>query len=150
MICHYESLAELRAAWDALDRNRVLRPGATVLVLDRNFAGRLPSLIRRQPQRSRLIIAAAKGALPQSAISELADAGACGWSEIWCADDWRQAVAAARQSLRDGEELSLFWPACHDQQGKSPRRLPSHAGTIERSSFPLPRQTMNTLHESVA
>ncbi|BBO31400.1 hypothetical protein [Lacipirellula parvula] len=150
MICHYESLVELRAAWDALDRNRVLRPGVTVLVLDRHSTGDLPTLIRREPRRSRLIIAAAEGALPQSAISELADAGPCGWSEIWHADDWRQAVAAARQSLRDGEELALFWPAWHDQQGKSPRRLPPHAGTIERSGLPLQRRTMNTLHESVA
>jgi hypothetical protein len=150
MICHYESLVELRAAWNALDRHRVLRPGVTVLVLDRHFAGDLPTLIRREPQRSRLIIAAAEGALPLSAISALADAGATGWSEVWYADNWRQAVAAARQSLRDGEELSLFWPAWHEQHGKTPRRLPSHAGTIERSGFPLPRRTMNTLHESVA
>lgn len=150
MIYHYDSLMELRAAWETLEQNRGPRGGVTVLVLDRNFAGHLPSLIRREPQRSRLIIAAADGVLPQLAIGDLADGAAAGWNEIWCADDWRQAVSEARRSLGDGEELALFWPAWRDQQAEAPRRQSPHADTIEGSDFPLPRRTMNTLHESVA
>ena len=150
MVFNYDSLMELRAAWESLERNRGMRANTTVLVLDRNFAGHLPSLIRRQPQRSRLIIAAADGPVPQLAIGELASGATAGWNEIWCADDWRLAISEARRSLADGEELALYWPAWHAQQAEAPRRQSPHADTIEGSDFPLPRRTMNTLHESVA
>lgn len=150
MIYNYDSLMELRAAWDSLERNRGMRANTTVLVLDRNFAGHLPSLIRRQPQRSRLIIAATDGPVPQLAIGELATGDAGGWNEIWCADDWRQAVDEASRSLGDGEELALFWPAWHDQEVGAHRRSAPHAGTIKDSAPVTRRGSMNSLHESVA
>src|SRR6218665_1431725 len=65
MVINYDSLMELRAAWESLERTHGSRRRTTVLVLDRNFAGHLPSLIRREHAESRLIIAAVDGPLPR-------------------------------------------------------------------------------------
>lgn len=152
MIFNYDSLMELRAAWETLERRSGGRARTTVLVLDRNFAGHLPSLIRRTRTESRLIIAAAAGPLPQLAIGELADQGDGGWTEIWCAEDWRQAVDEARRSLRSGEELALFWPAWHDQNAtpRQPHQRGADADTMNRSAAFARRGSINSLRGSVA
>jgi hypothetical protein len=152
MIYHYDSLMELRAAWEALERRSNSRARTTVLVLDRNFAGHLPSLIQRQRPESRLIIAAADGPLPQLAIGEMADRNDGGWTEIWCADDWRQAVEEARRLLRGDEELALFWPAWHDQNAvPCPlHRRGADVDTIGRSTAFARRGSINFLRGSVA
>lgn len=150
MIINYDSLMELRAAWESLERAGGRRARTTVLVLDRNFAGHLPSLIRRQRPESRLIIASTDGPLPQLAIGDLSEGEDAGWNEIWCADDWRQAVDEARRSLREGEELALFWPAWHDQHAAGHRRAGGEADRMNGSaSAPRPRSN-NSLRGSVA
>ena len=53
MIYEYESLIELRAAWESYERRGGGGGGTTVLVLDPNFGGDLPSLIRRRQPQSR-------------------------------------------------------------------------------------------------
>ena len=152
MIYHYDSPMELRVAWETLERRSGDRSRTTVLVLDRNFAGHLPSLIQRQRPESRLIIAAADGPLPQLAIGELADRNDGGWTEIWCADDWRHAVDEARPSLRSDEELALFWPAWHDQNPVpcQPHRRGASVDTIGKSAAFARRGSINSLRGSVA
>ena len=150
MVIHYDSLMELRTAWESLERSSGPRRRTTVLVLDRNFAGHLPSLIQRERHEARLIIASTDGPLPQLAIGELGAGEDAGWNEIWCADDWRQAVDEARRSLREGEELALFWPAWHDQHAAGHRRAGGEADRMNGSaSAPRPRSN-NSLRESVA
>jgi hypothetical protein len=146
MLLNYESLMELRAAWASLEGNA--RPRTTVLVLDQNFAGHLPSLIRRDRPQRRLIIAAAEGALPHLAIGELARGEAAGWSEIWCADDWRRAVDDAQRSLADGEELALFWPSWREMK-RAPQRSRG-AGTIGESARRGSGGSLYSLRVSVA
>ncbi|MBA4106301.1 MAG: hypothetical protein C0485_11130 [Pirellula sp.] len=142
---------ELRAVWETLECRNGGWPRTTVLVLDRNFAGHLPSLIQRQRPESRLIIAAADGSLLQLAIGELADENG-GWTEIWCADDWRHAVDEARRSLRSDEELALFWPAWHDQNPVpcQPHRRGASVDTIGKSAAFAHRGSINSLRGSVA
>lgn len=150
MVINYDSLMELRVAWESLERASGPRRRTTVLVLDRNFAGHLPSLIRRERVESRLIIAAADGALPQLAIGNLGEGEDAGWNEIWCAEDWRQAVDEARRSLQEGEELALFWPSWHDQETSRHRRESAHVGTMNRSAAFARRGSINSLRGSVA
>lgn len=150
MVINYDSLMELRAAWESLERSRGQRRRTTVLVLDRNFAGNLPSLIRRERHEARLIIASTDGPLPQLAIGELGAGEDAGWNEIWCADDWRQAVDQARRSLREGEELALFWPAWHDQQAGGHRRAGVEADRIHGSAIAPRSWSNNSLRGSVA
>lgn len=150
MVINYDSLMELRAAWESLERARGQRRRTTVLVLDRNFAGHLPSLIRRERVESRLIIAAADGPLPQLAIDDLGEGEDAGWNEIWCAEDWRQAVDEARRSLQEGEELALFWPSWHDQEASRRRREGARVGTINGSAAFARRGSINSLRGSVA
>ena len=150
MVINYDSLMELRAAWESLERAGGQRRRTTVLVLDRNFAGHLPSLIRRDRTESRLIIAAADGALPELAIGNLGEGEDAGWNEIWCAEDWRQAVDEARRSLQEGEELALFWPSWHDQGAVRHRRDGAAPDTIDRSAAFARRGSINSLRVSVA
>lgn len=150
MVYHYDSLMELRAAWEMQERRSSGHARTTVLVLDRNFAGHLPSLIRRTRPESRLIIAAADGPLPQLATDNLGEGEDAGWNEIWCAEDWRQAVDEARRSLQEGEELALFWPSWHDQKASRHRREGAHAGTINGSAAFARRGSINSLRGSVA
>ena len=150
MVINYDSLMELRAAWESLERAGGPRRRTTVLVLDRNFAGHLPSLIRRERVESRLIIAAADGALPQLAIGNLGEGADAGWNEIWCAEDWRQAVDEARRSLLEGEELALFWPSWHDQETSRHRHESARVGTIIGSAAFARRGSINSLRGSVA
>lgn len=150
MVINYDSLMELRTAWESLERAGGQRRRTTVLVLDRNFSGHLPSLIRRERAESRLIIAAADGPLPQLAIDDLGEGEDAGWNEIWCAEDWRQAVDEARRSLHEGEELALFWPSWHDQEASWRRREDAHAGTMNGSATFARRGSISSLRESVA
>jgi hypothetical protein len=141
---------ELRAAWESLERASGARRRTTVLVLDRNFAGHLPSLIRREQAESRLILAAVDGPLPRLAIDDLGGGENAGWNEIWCAEDWRQAVDEARRSLGDGEELTLFWPAWHDQHATRHRRGDVATDTMNRSAAFARRGSISSLRGSVA
>jgi hypothetical protein len=150
MVINYDSLMELRAAWESLERAGGRRRRTTVLVLDRNFAGHLPSLIRRERAESRLIIAAADGPLPPLVIDGFGKGEDAGWNEIWCAEDWRQAVDEARRSLQEGEELALFWPSWHDREASRHRREGAHVGTINGSAAFARRGSINTLRGSVA
>lgn len=150
MVINYDSLMELRAAWESLECAGGRRRRTTVLVLDRNFAGHLPSLIRRERVESRLIIAAVDGALPQLAIGNLDEGEAAGWNEIWCAEDWRQAVDEVRRSLHEGEELALFWPSWHDQEAVRHRRDGAEPDTMDRSAAFARRGSNNSLRGSVA
>lgn len=150
MVINYDSLMELRAAWESLERASGPRRRTTVLVLDRNFAGHLPSLIRRERAESLLIIAAADGPLPRLAIDDLGPGLNAGWSEIWCAEDWRQAVDEARLSLQEGEELELFWPSWHDPAVERDRRRVVAADTINRSAAFARRGSISYLRGSVA
>ena len=150
MVINYDSLVELRAAWESLERASGPRRRTTVLVLDRNFAGHLPSLIRRERAESRLILAAADGPLPRLAIDGLGQGEGAGWSEIWCAEDWRQAVDEARRSLQEGEELELFWPSWHDQESGRDRRRVVAADTINRSAAFARLGSISSLRGSVA
>lgn len=150
MVINYDSLMDLRAAWESLERAGGQRRRTTVLVLDRNFAGHLPSLIRRERAESRLIIAAADGPLPQLAIDNLGEGEDVGWNEIWCAEDWRQAVDEAGRSLQEGEELALFWPSWHDQEAVRHRRDGAAPDTIDRSASYARRGSINSLRGSVA
>ena len=147
MLINYESLMELRVAWATLEQSG--GPRTTLLVLDRNFAGHLPSLIRRERTERRLIIAAAQGPLPRLAIGDLGQGGDAGWSEIWCADDWRRAIEQARRSLRDGEELALFWPAWLDQEAAH-RPLDAGVDTIGRPARCACGGSLHNTRESVA
>ena len=150
MVINYDSLMGLRAAWESLEHASGSRRRTTVLVLDRNFAGHLSSLIRRERAESRLIIAAAEGPLPRLAIDGLGQGEGTGWSEIWCAEDWRQAVDEARRSLQEGEELELFWPSWHDQEAGRDRRQVVAVDTISRSAAFARRGSISSLRGSVA
>lgn len=150
MVINYDSLMGLRAALESLERASGSRRRTTVLVLDRNFAGHLPSLIRRERAESRLIIAAADGQLPRLAIDGLGQGEGTGWSEIWCAEDWRQAVDEARRSLQEGEELELFWPSWHDQEAGQDRRQVVAVDTINRSAAFARRGSISSQRGSVA
>lgn len=150
MVINYDSLMELRAAWESLERASGPRRRTTVLVLDRSFAGHLPSLIRRERAESRLIIAAVEGPLPRLAIDGLGEGSNAGWSEIWCAEDWRQAVDEARRSLQEGEELELFWPSWHDQEAVRDRRRVVATDTMNRSAAFVRRGSISSLRGSVA
>ena len=145
MIYNYESLIELRAAWESYDRRSP--GGTTVLVIDPNFGGDLPSLVRRDQPQSRLILAAAEGPLPPLALGGLKEPGRTGWDEIYCADNWRRAVDDALRALGPGEELAIFWPAWRAQQPEQ-RRPP--ASTIDWSASHLRRAALSTPRGSVA
>lgn len=146
MIYNYESLIELRAAWESYERRG--GGGTTVLVLDPNFGGDLSSLVRREQPQSRLILAAAEGPLPQLALGGLAEPGRTGWNEIYCADNWRRAVDDAQRALRPGEELAIFWPAWREQEVTEQRR--HDADTMDRSASHSRRAALSTPRGSVA
>ena len=150
MVINYDSLMGLRAAWESLEHASGSRRRTTVLVLDCNFAGHLSSLIRRERAESRLIIAVAEGPLPRLAIDDLWQGEIAGWSEIWCAEDWRHAVDEARRSLQEGEELELFWPSWHDQEAGRDRRQVVAVDTISRSAAFARRGSISSLRGSVA
>lgn len=146
MIYIYESLIELRAAWESYERRSA--GGTTVLVLDPNFGGDLSSLVRREQPQTRLILAAAEGPLPQLAFGGLIEPGRTGWDEIYCADNWRRAIDDARRALRPGEELAIFWPAWREQQLPEQRR--QDADTMEQSASHSRRAALSTPRGSVA
>lgn len=149
MIYKYESLIELRAAWESYERRG--GGGTTVLVLDPNFGGDLPSLVRRRQPQSRLILAAAEGPLPQLALGGLTEPSGIGWNEIYCADDWRRAIDDAQRALHPGEELAVFWPAWRERELPKQRHLDADIADIMDQSAPhLRRAALGTPRGSVA
>jgi hypothetical protein len=116
----YTSLAGLRRAIEELNP---LVPVTAVLVLDESFSGHLSSLVRRRPPccGSRLVIVAESGRLPGlETLGDLAMAGgALGWQEIVLERNAASAIADARASLYEGEDLVVFLPAWHAAGGES-------------------------------
>jgi hypothetical protein len=107
----YESLIELRAALQTLDRPGWMHGMTVVLIVDDHFSGHLPSLVRRRHADGRLMLAKRRGdlLLPVE-LGNVADgAAACGWQRVTAAANVHDALSAADAS-EDSERVLIFWP----------------------------------------
>jgi hypothetical protein len=107
----YESLIELRAALQTLDRPGWMHGMTVVLILDDHFSGHLPSLLRRRHVDGRLILAKRRGdlLLPVELRNVADGAEACGWQQVTAAASFHDALSAA-DALDDSERVLIFWP----------------------------------------
>ena len=107
----YSDRSELKEQLKNLDQRREAE-GTVMLLLDSEFDGHLPSLIRRQNPGRRIIVTSKLGYLPGlvSRRDIAFRAGMLGWTRISFVHDFDDAMDEARAALSSGERIVILKP----------------------------------------